>query len=150
MSYFPYLNKFVIYKSENPTNRKLRWASPSVEAGNVPPERGGTCSNWGTRGLLMASAAPALEQLGVVFKVFQKFFFSIKIMPLRRQERCFIKIKPNSEQWALNILIKPNDMYSIGVEGGHNPLKWLSVWQWPFFKWGVCAVIKGSHKKWHF
>ena len=46
----------------------------------------------------MASAAPALEQLGVVFKVFQKFFFSIKIMPLCRQERRFIKIKPNSEQ----------------------------------------------------
>ena len=43
----------------------------------------------------MASAAPALEQLGVVF---QKFFFSIKIMPLRRKERCIIKTKPNSEQ----------------------------------------------------
>ena len=48
------------------------------------------------------------------------------------------------------ILIKPNDMYSIGVEGGHNPLKWLSVWHRSFFKWVVCAVIKGSHQKWYF
>ena len=149
MSYFSCLNKFVIYKSENPTNRKLRWASPSVEAGNVPPERGGTCSNWGTRGLLMASAAPALEQLGVVF---QKFFksFSFQLRLCHSDTKSSVSSKSNQTVSAEFILIKPNDMYSIGVEGGHNPLKWLSVWQWPFFKGGVCAVIKGSHKKWYF
>ena len=108
-----------------------------MEAGNVPPERGGTCSNWGTRGLLMASAAPALGQLGVVLSKFSKSFSF--------QLRLWHSAAKSTEQCV--ILIKPNDMNSIGVEGGHNPLKWLSVWHRPIFKWGVCAVIKESKQK---
>ena len=82
----------------------------------------------------MASAAPALGQLGVVLSKFSKSFSF--------QLRLWHSAAKSTEQCV--ILIKPNDMYSIGVEGGHNPLKWLSVWHRPFFKWGVCAVIKGS------
>ena len=85
----------------------------------------------------MASAAPALGQLGVVF---QKFFKSFSF-----QLRLWHSAAKSTEQCA--ILIKSNDMNSIGVEGGHNPLKWLSVWHGPFFKWGVCAMIKESKQK---